>query len=176
MFAGFYIGKYRASRAWKEVAPSLKGLFLYYIKKAKALNKDSRTISDAFYLSVALICGHSDGGAARFKGTGKDVTQRCLDVASGWQLGMTAPPLRRVLSPALRQLRRSEQRSPCAHGFSGPAPSCSAGAVSPDPTEAAAEVRPPAPSGAPRAKAVSSEVKTLLSSEFRFCLLLFSDV
>lgn len=46
MIAGFHIGKHRACRASKEAAFSLKGPFLYYIKKAKAQNKDSLTISD----------------------------------------------------------------------------------------------------------------------------------
>lgn len=48
MIAGFYIGKHRASRASREAASSLKALFLYNIKKAKAQNKDSLTISDVF--------------------------------------------------------------------------------------------------------------------------------
>lgn len=48
VIAGFYIAKHRASRASKGAAFSLKILFLYYIKQAKARNKDSLTISDVF--------------------------------------------------------------------------------------------------------------------------------
>lgn len=48
MIAGFSIGKHRAPRGSKEAASSLKTPFLYYIKKAKAQNKDSSMVSDVF--------------------------------------------------------------------------------------------------------------------------------